>query len=211
MSQAAPAFPPRRRFPPPTQKLMIEPMLPTFTTARLRLEPLRAADGDRLHGLLIRPEVRRYLCDDVIVDRAQVDAMLREAAAHASRGLGLWSLATSGGDWIGVLGLQPVSGPAAQAWPGASGEVEPLIALHPGAWGRGYAGEALSRAVVYAFDDLGRGCLVALVDEPNERSRRLLERAGFAPVGARPGPTHPLRAYSLHPTNRRLDSRGAGG
>ena len=190
---------------------MIEPMLPTFATPRLRLEPLRSAEGNRLHGLLIRPEVRLYLCDDVIVDRAQVDGMLCEAAASASQGLGLWSLATSGGDWIGVLGLQPVSGPAAQAWPEASGEAEPLIALHPEAWGRGYAGEALSRIIAYAFDDLGRGRLVALVDEPNERSRRLLERAGFAPVGARPGPTRPLRAYSLHQSNRRLDSTGPGG
>lgn len=190
---------------------MIEPMLPTFATPRLRLEPLRLADGDRLHELLIHPEVRRYLCDDVIVDRAQVDGMLHEAAASASQGLGLWSLATAGGDWIGILGLQPVSGPAAQAWPEASGEVEPLIALHPGAWGRGYAGEALSRAIAYAFDDLGRGRLVALVDEPNERSRQLLERAGFAPVGACPGPTHSLQAYSLHRSNRRLDSASVAG
>ena len=163
-------------------------MLPTFATPRLRLEPLPPADGDRLHRLLIHPEVRRYLCDDIIVDRAQVDGMLCEAAASASQGLGLWSLATSGGDWIGILGLQPVSGPAVHAWPEASGEVEPLIALDPEAWGQGYAGEALSRAVAYAFDDLGRGCLVALVDEPNERSRRLLESAGFASVGACPGP-----------------------
>ena len=54
-----------------TSHLIVESMLPTFATPRLRLEPLPPADGDRLHRLLIHPEVRRYLCDDIIVDRAQ--------------------------------------------------------------------------------------------------------------------------------------------
>ncbi len=189
---------------------IIAGMLPALETRRLRLEPLSEADLDRLHRLLIRPEVRLYLCDDLVVDRGQVGSMLREAAALAPRGLGLWSLALSGG-WIGVLGLQPVSGPAAQAWPEAAGEVEPLIALQPEAWGQGYAAEALGRAAAYAFDDLGRDRLVALVDEPNGRSRRLLERAGFSAVATCPGPRHPLRAYLRPRSKRCLDRAGVAG
>jgi ribosomal-protein-alanine N-acetyltransferase len=98
---------------------------------RLRLEPVSAGDLDRLHGLLILPDVRRFLCDDTVLDRAQVEGLMREAAALAPRGLGLWSLLADDESWIGILGLQPVSGTASEAYPAFAGAVEPLVALHP--------------------------------------------------------------------------------
>jgi ribosomal-protein-alanine N-acetyltransferase len=186
-------------------------MLPTLATERLRFEPVSTGDLDRLHGLLILPDVRRYLCDDAVLERTQVQGLMREAAALAPQGLGLWSLLHDEGVWIGILGLQPVSGAASEAYAAFAGAVEPLVALHPQAWGRGYAAEALTRAAVYARDDLGLNRLVALVDEPNVRSHRLLARSGFQAVGVGEGAKHPLRAYSLALPKRRLDSAGVGG
>jgi ribosomal-protein-alanine N-acetyltransferase len=183
----------------------------TLATERLRLRPVTSGDLGRLHDLLTQPEVRRYLCDDAVLSREQVEGLMGDAAALGPAGLGLWSLLTAEGTWIGILGLQPVSEGAAKAHPAFHGEVEPLIALHRQAWGKGYATEALDRAVAYAAESLGRTCLVALVDEPNARSRRLLQRAGFDVVGAGPGPKHRLMAYSRVLPKRRLDSRGAGG
>jgi len=181
-----------------------------LATERLRLQPVAKGDLGRLHGLLIRPEVRRYLCDDAVPDRAQVESLVGEASALAPRGLGLWSIRDEDGAWLGILGLQPVSGAAATAWPAFAGEVEPLVAIDPLAWGRGYATEALRRAAAYARDDLGLQSLVALVDEPNVGSHRLLARVGFQPVGTGQGPRHPLQAYSLSLPKRRLDSAGIG-
>lgn len=185
-------------------------MLPTFATERLRLEPVASGDLDRLHGLLILPDVRRFLCDDTVLDRAQVESLIREAAALVPRGLGLWSILAEDKVWVGTLGLQPISEAASKAWPGVAGEVEPVIALHPQAWGRGYAVEALRRAAAYARDNLHLERLVALVDEPNLRSHRLLAKIGYRILGEGPGPKHPLRAYSLALPKRRLDSAGVG-
>ncbi len=181
-----------------------------LTTERLRLDPVASGDLDRLHSLLILPDVRRFLCDNTVLDRVQVEGLIREAAALAARGLGLWSLLADDEAWIGILGLQPISEAASEAWPGFTGEVEPVIALHPQAWGRGYAAEALKRAAAYARDDLHLNRLVALVDEPNLRSHRLLAKIGFRILGEGPGPRHPLRAYSLALPKRRLDSAGVG-
>jgi ribosomal-protein-alanine N-acetyltransferase len=139
----------------------------TLATERLRLRPVTSGDLGRLHDLLTQPEVRRYLCDDAVLSREQVEGLMGEAAALGPAGLGLWSLLTAEGTWIGILGLQPVSEGAAKAHPAFHGEVEPLVALHRQAWGKGYATEALDRAVAYAAESLGRTCLVALVDEPN--------------------------------------------
>lgn len=186
-------------------------MLPLLANERLRLEPVSSGDLDRVHSLLILPDVRRFLCDDTILNRAQVEGLIREAAALAPRGLGLWSLLADDGAWVGILGLQPISGAASEAWPGFAGEVEPVIALHPQAWGRGYAAEALRRAAAYAQDDLQLNRLIALVDEPNLRSRRLLAKIGFRILGEGSGPKHPLCAYSLALPKRRLDSAGVGG
>jgi RimJ/RimL family protein N-acetyltransferase len=186
-------------------------MLPEFVTERLRLVPLAETDLDRLYDLLTQPDVRRYLCDDLILERSQVEKLIRDVAGQGLDGLGLWSMLTIHGDWIGTVGLQRVSGDAAQAFPDVAGEVEPVIALRPEAWGRGYAEEVLRCATDCALLQLGHGCLVALVDEPNARSHRLLERIGFAVAGIGQGPRHPLRAYSLFPPKRRLDRAGAGG
>lgn len=185
-------------------------MLPMLATERLRLKPVASGDLDRLHGLLILPDVRHFLCDDTVLDRAQVESLIREAAALVPRGLGLWSILADDEVWVGILGLQPISETASEAWPGFIGGVEPVIALHPEAWGRGYAAEALRRAAAYARDHLHLDRLVALVDEPNVRSHRLLAKVGFKILGEGPGPKHRLRAYSLALPKRRLDSAGVG-
>lgn len=50
-------------------------------------------------------------------------------------------------------------------------------------WGQGFAGEAVKRVIVYAFDELGLRRLDARVDPRNEPSNRLLQRLGFTMEG----------------------------
>jgi ribosomal-protein-alanine N-acetyltransferase len=165
-----------------------------LTSPRLALDP--AADGDvpALHALLIQPGVRRYLCDDQVLETDEVAALVAHARSLAGRGLGLWVLRRDDAA-IGCAALLPVSAAVAAAWPGFAGEVEPTVALAETAWGRGYAGEALAAMLTHGFAGLGLTRIVGVADEPNLRSRRMLERAGFRFLARCPGPAHTLHLY----------------
>ena len=172
-------------------------MLLNLTTPRLALCPATDADLDALWRLLTDPQVRRYLCDDRVLSRAEVQAMLAESIAQWPAGMGLWMLRGQE-DLVGCISLHAVSPGVVAHAPDLAGEIEPTIALAPDYWSRGYAAEALAAAVAYAFDALGLGHLVAVVDEPNARSHRLMMRVGFIPTGGTAtGPRYPLRTYHL--------------
>jgi [ribosomal protein S5]-alanine N-acetyltransferase len=173
-------------------------MLPSLTTARLTLRAASQGDLDALWRLLTDPQVRRYLCDDRILTRAEVQTLLAEDLARRSAGMGLWLLRGHAEDPVGCVGLQPVSADILAHAPDLAGEVEPIVALAPEHWGRGLAAEALAAAAAYAFDTFGLERLAAVVDEPNARSHRLMLRIGFTPTGiTATGPCYPLRTYRL--------------
>lgn len=172
-------------------------MLPQLHTSRLTLRPIAVSDHDRLWRLLAAPEVRRYLCDDVLLMREQVMDLIVENLKLAPDGLGLWALKDHDGAWLGCLGLQPVPAATVALRPDLGGEVEPLIALRSQAQRQGYATEALVAACGYAFRKLHLNRMIALVDEPNLASHRLLRRVGFVPTGTCTGPSHILRLYRL--------------
>ncbi len=161
-----------------------------------RLRPTSSGDLDRICHLLHDAEVRRYLCDDTILPRATVAGMLERSDRLDARGLGSWAIEAEGDQLIGMAALQPVSAAAAVA-PTMVDGIEVFIALHPGAWGRGVAGDVLAELVRYARETCGLSRLVAAVDRPNGRSRRLMQRCGFRTMGAAPGPAHELVLYEL--------------
>jgi ribosomal-protein-alanine N-acetyltransferase len=173
-------------------------MLPSLATPRLALCPATDADLDVLWRLLADPPVRRYLCDDRVLARAEVQALLAESIAQWPAGMGLWLLRRHEGEIVGCVGLHPVSPGVVAHAPDLAGEIEPTIALAPEHWGRGYATEALAAALAHAFATLARDQLVAVVDEPNARSHRLMMRVGFTPTGiTATGPCYPLWTYRL--------------
>jgi ribosomal-protein-alanine N-acetyltransferase len=181
-------------------------MLPVLTTRHLTLRGVCPADLEPLWQLLIDPQVRRYLCDDRILSRAEVEAMLTEGMAQAAAGMGSWMLHAQGGTLAGCIGLHPVSREIVSHAPYLDGEVEPTIALAPDCWGQGYATEALAVVVAHGFETLGLERLVAVVDEPNHASQRLMGRVGFTATGTTSGPCYPLRTYRL--TRSRFEARG---
>ena len=169
----------------------------TLATARLRLEPLAVERLDELHRHWTRPEVRRWLWDDRVITRQDAEIELRKSLEHFRRhGYGLWAIADRDGDGalIGVAGLLPV--------PEEPGEVEVIFSLDPARQGEGLATEAAA-AVLEAGFAAGLERVVGRCDEPNEPSRRVLERLGMRFV--RRAPIHGLDA--LH---YRID-KGAGG
>jgi ribosomal-protein-alanine N-acetyltransferase len=174
-------------------------MLPILRTRQLELRSARSDDLEALWGLLTQPEVRRYLCDDVVLTREQVGALLAESLTHADAGLGLWMIQADEVRPIGCVGLQPVSGAAATIAPGLAGEVEPLVALVPTCWRRGFATEALAAVLTYGFGVLRLPRVVALVDLPNTASHRLLQRLAFRTLGEIAGSRHRLRVHKRKP------------
>ncbi|MGH6945718.1 MAG: GNAT family N-acetyltransferase [Kiloniellales bacterium] len=170
-------------------------MKPVIETAELRLLPVAMDDLDRLAALLWEREVRRYLTDDRRIPRPEVaDYFLRSDALDAD-GLGLWTLWTADSRFAGCAGLLPITY-AAPAELAIEGDIEPLLALLPGFWGRGLASRALAELTRYAFETLRLPRLVASADEPNDRAHRLMERGGFRRIGEGPGPKHRLVFYA---------------
>jgi RimJ/RimL family protein N-acetyltransferase len=171
-------------------------MQPRFVTARLRLAPAGDEDVDALWALWTDPQVRQFLWDDEIIDRERARSTVRDSAALASRGLGLWTIELADdGALVGCAALVPV-GTAADYFPTIAGAVEPLIALAPTHWGRGYASEALTTLVAYAADTLRLDRVVAVADVPNAASDRLLRRTGFVFCAETDGPRYRLRHYA---------------
>lgn len=171
-------------------------MKPDIPIPSGRLRPATAEDLDGVVKLLHDEHVRRYLCDDVLLPREAVTAMLVRSDRLNTQGLGLWILERGREGFAGIAGLEPVSAEVGTS-AGMAGGVEPIIALRPDCWGQGLASAGLAAVVRYARDTLGLLRLVAAVDQPNARSHRLLERCGFAVIGTAPGPAHDLILYEL--------------
>jgi RimJ/RimL family protein N-acetyltransferase len=77
-----------------------------------------------------------------------------------------------------------------------AGCIEMSIALHPGAWRQGIATHAVEALARHARDHCRLERIVAAVDEPNERSHRLMLRSAFQRIGEGPGPKHRLVYYA---------------
>jgi [ribosomal protein S5]-alanine N-acetyltransferase len=140
--------------------------LPMLRTARLALTHAVAADVPDLVRHYRDPAVRRFLWDGVEVDRAAVAEAVR-AAGEARPGLGLWVIREhADGPPHGSCGLRT-----------NGDEVELVVSLDPGRWGRGWATEA-ARAVLDHAAAQAIHQVAGYVDEGNEASARLLRRLG---------------------------------
>jgi len=160
---------------------------PTFATARLTLRPVSETDLAELHGLWNDSLVRRYLFDDRPVTRALANSVLQRQLVNATAGLGLWMVQSrSQGHTLGCVGLYPVTFAAVHE-PALEGLLEPLAALAPSHWAKGFAREALSALLDYGFGQLDQATIAGVVDAPNAASQRMLEALGFERFSETPG------------------------
>jgi ribosomal-protein-alanine N-acetyltransferase len=170
---------------------------PGFVTARLYLRPATADDLDALHALWSDREVRRYLFDGQPVSRERAEEVLAAHLPEAAEGLGLWLvLGREDGRFIGCAGLYPAS-LVVEFEPALAGLLEALAALAPSAWGRGYAHEALTALIDYAFGDLAQTRVAGVNDAPNVASERMLRGLGFELLRETPGPHYRQRSHVL--------------
>jgi len=141
-------------------------------TARLRLRPYRERDLDALHALWTDPDVRRYLWDDTLIDRAVAESTMRTSmASTAEHGFGHWAVCPAGADaLIGFCGLMFIDD---------TRDVELLYGLAPQHWHQGLATEAASAMLRFGFEEYGFERVYAITDYPNTASAAVMRRLGM--------------------------------
>ncbi|MGC5289170.1 GNAT family N-acetyltransferase [Micromonospora sp. DT231] len=143
-------------------------------TERLRFRRLTMADVDLLVELDGDPEVMRFLSGGVATPPATVrDEQLPRLLGQYERhpGLGRWAAHDrKSGEFLGWFALDP----------SADGtEAELGYRLRRSTWGRGLATEGSRALVRYAFDTVGVRRVWAETMAVNERSRRVMAKAGL--------------------------------
>ena len=142
----------------------------TLETEHLILRMWREADFEAYAELCADPEVMRYLGGKVF-DRTEAWRNMASVIGHwYLRGYGLWAVEEkASGRLAGRIGcINP------EGWPG----FEVGWTLKREFWGKGYATEAGSRALEYAFNELDKPHVISLIQAENRASIRVAERLG---------------------------------
>jgi ribosomal-protein-alanine N-acetyltransferase len=156
---------------------------PLLSTPRLVLREVALAEADWYLSHFSRPEI---VHGTGFAAPADLDAAREELRRYfvdlRAAGAGIrWGIVRrEEPGLIGSIGLYKwVVEPRPQAELGYD--------LDPAWWGRGLMSEALSAVLAYAFGPMGLERVEALVMTRNERSARLLQRAGFVREALLPG------------------------
>lgn len=147
----------------------VSPLGPTLVTSRLIMRPPDAEDFERWADFAADPVSAKFLGG--VQPRATAwRGFATMAGSWVVRGYGMFSLLErSTGRWVGRIGpWQP------EGWPGT----EVGWGLHRDATGRGYAVEAATAAIDWAFDALGWTEVVHCIDPANLPSAKVAERLG---------------------------------
>ncbi|MBT9257983.1 GNAT family N-acetyltransferase [Phycicoccus sp. MAQZ13P-2] len=150
---------------------------PTLETARLRLRPVRPEDADALFALMSDPVVLRYWDAPPWRDRDRAPAFVRscERIAESGSGARLVVERRADGAFLGWCAL-------AQYDAGYRSAVVTYV-LRQEAWGRGYATEAGTALLDWAFATLDLNRVQGEADTRNPASRRVMEKLGFVHEG----------------------------
>ncbi|MDQ1006499.1 RimJ/RimL family protein N-acetyltransferase [Streptomyces sp. V4I23] len=151
-------------------------------TGRLTLRPFHESDADAVLALDNDPEVMRYINGGASTTRAEVlretmPALLRHYACldgpAGMEGRGYWAAQDRvSGAFLGWFEFRPVRGDSCD-------EVELGYRLDRRAWGGGLATEGSRALIRLGFTQLGVLRVTATTMTVNERSRRVMEKAGL--------------------------------
>ncbi|PMB51578.1 GNAT family N-acetyltransferase [Fischerella thermalis CCMEE 5201] len=200
--------------------------MPEIETARLRLRPYTLDDVDETAVILSNPEVMKYsprgpIPEDQVKEVTQqiLEFFIQHWKQH---GFGVWAVVDKATNkLLGHCGLNflPNSpevevlyrldqaywnqGIATEATKASLRYAPSLIfGVLPQFWGRGYATEATLGVLDHAFTDLGIKYIVADVDEPNDRSIRVLEKIGMSRTKRAIVNEKPLLYYEIYAADR---------
>jgi ribosomal-protein-alanine N-acetyltransferase len=144
-----------------------------IATERLLLRPLVADDEAELHETLAHPTTLAAVGREPPWTRADTrESIERRMRQQDEHGFSMWAMVErASGRVIGICGLQPVdrTGP----------EIEVGWHVHPDFRERGFATEAGAAALAVGFGSAGLERIIAVTDEWNARSRRVMEKLGL--------------------------------
>ncbi|MCB0705781.1 MAG: GNAT family N-acetyltransferase [Saprospiraceae bacterium] len=146
---------------------------PILRTTRLLLRQVAETDATLLFDLWNRPEVRRYLWDDQVVEMETIQELLiLNDRLHREQQYGLWLIhkVWNPTELLGFCGLWHYFG---------EDQPQLIYGLKGDYWKQGIATEASQRIVDYAFRKLKFPFLHAATDLPNTASAKVLKRLGF--------------------------------
>jgi ribosomal-protein-alanine N-acetyltransferase len=162
---------------------------PILETERLRLNPLVETDAQALFPIMSDPEVMAHWDIAETDDPELVAAIIHSQVTDMAAGKAIyWAMRRlADGEFLGCCDLSDID-----RW---HRRAEVGFLLGRGAWGQGYALEAM-RAVIAHAAGLGVRRLSARTHLGNRRSEALLERLGFRAEGL-------LRGHVLRDGERR--------
>jgi RimJ/RimL family protein N-acetyltransferase len=171
----------------------------SLQTERLRLRDWLEEDLDAFRSLNLDRDVRRFFPSVLAPFESDASAaFIRRFLAE--RGWGLWAVQTlESPTFLGFVGLSipTFDAPFMPA-------VEIGWRLTKQVWGRGYATEAATAAVVFGFRFLGLAEIVSFTVPTNQPSLRVMHKLGFThdPAGDFFHPNipegHPFRLHRLY-------------
>ncbi len=156
------------------RRVRSDPDLRQILTERLLLRRSRADDAEAISAYRSDPDVHRYQG----WDRTDPDGVREEIEEMSARAPGdpegwvqfsVEERAT--GTLVGDVGISPAEG--------EPGVIKLGYTMSPPAQGRGYATEAISALVTYAFETLEADVVRAYASEVNVPSIRVAEKAGL--------------------------------
>lgn len=141
-------------------------------TPRLLIRSLQLSDAEQLAAIWADPQVTQLMGGPR--DPAEIQRVLEEEALlPVPPEIDVWpAVKKSSGRVIGHCGL-------VEKEVDEQREVEVIYVLERESWGKGYATEAASAIMRYAFDELGLPRLIALIDPRNVASERVAVKLGM--------------------------------
>lgn len=145
----------------------------TIGTARLLLRPAEPTDVKEFTRLWTDPEVRRFLGGPVAEEKLH---LYQQHFAHQPNAFTV--TVREGATVVGSVVIDPASR--------FDERREVSYGLLPEHWGQGYAREAVAAVVDWALSNVPSGSpsVIAVTQEANARSCRLLEAIGMCHIGS---------------------------
>src|SRR5688500_18930194 len=143
-----------------------------FDTPRLIIRPWRDEDRTTFASIMRDRDVMRYVHGGTPYTESELDEFLsRQARTLKDHAMCMGAvIEKSSNKLIGLSGAQPL---------GTTGDLEIGWIFAREAWGHGYATEAGAAAMKHVLETLGRKRVVAIIDPPNEPSKRVAARLGM--------------------------------
>lgn len=147
--------------------------LPELTTERLTLRKMLVADTADMYEYACRPDVTKYLTWNPHPDREYTREYLQYLGNRYATGMFYdWAIIYEADcKMVGTCGFTSFNCTADSAEVG--------YVLNPSYWGKGIVTEALERVLRFGFEELKLHRIEARFMEGNDRSLRVMEKAGM--------------------------------